>query len=184
MSLIIRAAALAARAHEGQKRKYTGFPYITHPARVAGRVGIIPGVTEELIAAAYLHDVLEDTKVPREEIERETNAQVAFYVDCMTNKSKSSNLPRAEQKALDRKHLSEIPDEVKQIKALDRIDNLLEMNEAPEDFKKLYAEESLLLADALGSGPLVDDLRAIAMKIKAAAEKPRTTLGEKVGLIE
>lgn len=166
MSLILKAAALAAKAHEGQKRKYTNFPYITHPARVAGRVGILPGVTEEMVAAAYLHDVLEDTTVTKDEIELETNAQVAFYVDCMTNKSKDSGLPRAERKAMDRKHLSEVPFEIKQIKALDRMDNLLEMTGASADFKKLYIEESLLLADALGTGALVDELRSIARNMK------------------
>jgi guanosine-3',5'-bis(diphosphate) 3'-pyrophosphohydrolase len=167
MSLILKAAALALRAHEGQKRKYSGLPYITHPARVAGRVGILPGVTEELVAAAYLHDVLEDVPaITREMIEAETNAQVGFYVDCMTNRSKDSGLPRAQRKAMDRDHLSKIPDEVKQIKALDRIDNLLDCMEAPKDFKKLYSQESLLLADVLGTGPLVDELRAIARKMK------------------
>ncbi len=166
MSIIIKAAALALRAHEGQKRKHTGFPYIYHPARVAGRVGILPGATEEMVAAAYLHDVLEDTAVSREEIEAATNAQVGFYVDCMTNKSKSLKLPRAERKALDRKHLAEVPFEVRQIKAIDRIDNLLEIAGASTDFKKLYAEESLLLADVLGDGPLVDELRSIARNLK------------------
>jgi len=166
MSIILKAAALAVRAHEGQKRKYSGFPYITHPARVAGRVGILPGATEEMVAAAYLHDVLEDTTVTRAEIEEATNAQVGFYVDCMTNRSKGSGLPRDQRKAMDRKHLSEVPDEVKLIKAIDRIDNLLEMDYAPSDFCKLYAEESLRLADVLGTGPLVDDLRTIANKMK------------------
>lgn len=166
MSLILRAAALADRAHEGQKRKYTNFPYIMHPARVAGRVGILPGVTEEMVAAAYLHDVLEDTTITREEIEEVTNAQVGFYVDCMTNKSKGTGLPRAERKALDRRHLSEVPQEVKLIKAIDRMDNLLEMRGAPADFKRLYAEESLLLAEALGTDPVVDELRRIAQEMK------------------
>lgn len=170
MSIILKAAALAVRAHEGQKRKYNGFPYITHPARVAGRVGILPGATEEMVAAAYLHDVLEDTTVTREEIEAATNAQVGFYVDCMTNKSKGTGLPRAERKAMDRRHLSEVPDEVKLIKAIDRMDNLMEMREAPVDFKRLYAEESLLLCDVLSvdgkTNFTVDDLRAIARKMK------------------
>lgn len=166
MSIILKAAALAARAHAGVPRKHTGFPYIYHPARVAGRVGILPGATEEMVAAAYLHDVLEDTTVTRAEIEEATNAQVGFYVDCMTNRSKGSGLSRAERKALDRKHLAEIPSEIKLIKAIDRIDNLLEMSGATTDFKRLYSEESLLLADVLGTGPLIDELRAIANKMK------------------
>lgn len=166
MSMILKAAALAVRAHEGQKRKYTGQPYVTHPARVAGRVALIPGVTEEMVAAAYLHDVLEDTTTTRDEIEGVTNPQVGFYVDLLTNKSKGSALPREERKALDRKHLAEAPIQVRQIKALDRIDNLLEMVDAPKDFRKLYAAESILLADALGDDPLVVELRALATKLK------------------
>jgi len=169
MSLIIRAAALAARAHSGQKRKYTGFPYITHPARVAGMAGILPGVTEEMVAAAYLHDVLEDTNVTRHEIEAETNTQVGFYVDCMTNKSKGTGLPREKRKQMDRDRLATMPVEVKKIKLLDRIDNLREMTDSPADFKALYAEESLLLLQAIGDGDsdLAQTLRAIAEAMKA-----------------
>lgn len=172
MSLILKAAAFATKAHEGQKRKYSGLPYITHPARVAGRVGILPGVTEELVAAAYLHDVLEDVPwATREMIEAATNAQVGFYVDCMTNRSKDSGLPRAARKAMDREHLAKVPDEVKLIKALDRIDNLIDCAPAPADFKRTYSQESLLLADVLGSGPLVDELRAIAQKMKESVSE-------------
>lgn len=165
MNLILKAAALAVRAHEGQKRKYNGRPYVTHPARVAGRVGLLPDVTEEMVAAAYLHDVLEDTTITREEIERETSPQVGFYVDWMTNKSKGIALPRAERKAMDRKRLAEAPPQVKLIKTLDRIDNLTEMAGAKDDFKKVYAQESLLLAEALGAGPLTDELMALANEL-------------------
>lgn len=165
MSLILRAAALAVRAHEGQKRKYNGRPYVTHPARVAGRVGLLPEATEEMVAAAYLHDVLEDTLVTKHEIELETNVQVGYYVDWMTNKSKGLNLPRAERKAMDRKRLREAPFEIKQIKLIDRIDNLSEMTRAKDDFKKLYAEESILLAEAIGTGALGDELMTLAKEL-------------------
>jgi (p)ppGpp synthase/HD superfamily hydrolase len=165
MNLILKAAALAVRAHEGQRRKYNNRPYVTHPARVAGRVGLLPDVTEEMVAAAYLHDVLEDTMVTREEIERETSPQVGYYVDWMTNKSKGLSLPRAERKAMDRKRLAEAPPQVKQIKLLDRIDNLTEMAGANDDFKKVYAQESLLLAETLGPGSLTDELVVLAKEL-------------------
>lgn len=165
MNLILTAAALAVRAHEGQKRKYNGRPYVTHPARVAGRVGLLPDVTEEMVAAAYLHDVLEDTTMTRDEIERATSPQVGFYVDWMTNKSKGLSLPRAERKAMDRKRLMEAPIQVKQIKLIDRIDNLTEMAGAKDDFKKVYAEESIQLAEAIGSGPLGEELMSLAKEL-------------------
>lgn len=171
MSMILKAAAITVRAHQGQKRKYNGRPYVTHPARVAGRVGLLPGVTEEMVAAAYLHDVLEDTPITKEEIDREISPQVGYYVDWLTNRSKGGGLPRAGCKMLDRQRLAEAPIQVKQIKALDRIDNLLELLDAPADFKRLYAEESLLLADVLGSGPLVDELRGIAEKVKDSVKE-------------
>lgn len=169
MSLILKAAALARKAHEGQKRKYGGFPYIIHPARVAGRVGILPDAKDEMVAAAYLHDVLEDTAVTLQELENAFGRQVAYYVNWMTNASKERDLPRAERKRMDRERLREAPFQVKQIKLLDRIDNLSEMSNAPTEFVKLYVEESLLLAEELvvaGLEELVGELRTVVSRLK------------------
>lgn len=58
-------------------------------------------------------------------------------------------MPRAERKAKDRQRLSQCNRETKIIKLLDRIDNLQDAIFAPAGFRRLYAEESLLLADAL-----------------------------------
>lgn len=58
--LIERAAAFAEMAHTGQKRKGNGDPYIVHPSRVAAMVS--PYLSPAAIAAAYLHDVIEDTE--------------------------------------------------------------------------------------------------------------------------
>ena len=55
-----RAIHLATVAHTGQKRKYTGAPYIGHPLEVMGIVQTVPHTTEMLMAAV-LHDVVEDT---------------------------------------------------------------------------------------------------------------------------
>ena len=51
--------AMAAHAAVGQKRKYTGEPYIVHPAEVAKIVAGVPGSTPDMVAAAWLHDVVE-----------------------------------------------------------------------------------------------------------------------------
>ena len=66
---------------------------------------------------------------------------------------------------MDRKRLAEAPPQVKQIKLLDRIDNLTEMAGAKDDFKKIYAQESLLLAEVLDAGPLTDELVALAQEL-------------------
>ena len=55
-----RAIAFATLAHKGQKRKYTGTPYIDHPLEVMGIVRTVPHTTEMLMAA-----VLHDTRLPR-----------------------------------------------------------------------------------------------------------------------
>lgn len=77
--LELKALRFAYLAHDGQFRKYTGEPYITHPIAVAG---IIKSVTAdpEVIAAALLHDVIEDTLVTREQIASEFSEIVAFMV--------------------------------------------------------------------------------------------------------
>ena len=71
---ILRAAQFARQAHEGQRRKCNDRPYIEHPARVAARVTILPGATEAMVVAAWLHDVVEDTTVELDEIARPPQA--------------------------------------------------------------------------------------------------------------
>ena len=58
-SLIVRAYEVAQKAHEGQRRK-SGEPYITHPVAVATILGEL-GMTPQTVAAALLHDTVEDT---------------------------------------------------------------------------------------------------------------------------
>lgn len=162
---IVEASALARKAHAGQMRKYTGRAYIEHPARVAQAVWCIEGSTPEMVAAAWLHDVVEDTSVGLEEIRSLFGNGVADLVDWLTNPSKGMSLPRAERKRIDRDHLAKAPREAKIIKMLDCLDNLSEMDAAPAGFKKLYGEESLLLAQAIG-----DAEPNIRSKIVEAAE--------------
>ena len=71
MNRIILAAQFARQAHKSQKRKHNGTPFIAHPARVAGRVATLEGATEDLVVAAYLHDVVEDTDCTIEQVQRE-----------------------------------------------------------------------------------------------------------------
>lgn len=77
--MIEEAAAFAARAHQGVFRKGTTIPYITHPMETAV---IVSGFTgdPEMIAAAMLHDVIEDAGVTREELEQRFGARVAALV--------------------------------------------------------------------------------------------------------
>lgn len=149
MSLIIRAAQYAAQCHHGVRRKGCLTPYIVHPCRVAGRVATHEFATPELVAAAFLHDVVEDCKISLEEIDRRFGAIVAKYVEEVTN-VKVPGFTREEQKAADRARLACVGQRAKVLKLIDRIENLTDLHFIDdEDFCKLYKEESLALAEVL-----------------------------------
>lgn len=84
--LIKRAYYFAVGAHEGQKR-FSGEPYITHPIAVA-QILVDLRADAETIAAALLHDTVEDTTVMLDEIEEKFGPQVAFLVDGVTKLGK------------------------------------------------------------------------------------------------
>jgi (p)ppGpp synthase/HD superfamily hydrolase len=77
-----RAQALSAKAHQGQVDK-AGLPYIGHPTRV---VGYLVNPTAEEIIVAWLHDVVEDTAVTLEYVEKEFGPQVAAAVEAITRR--------------------------------------------------------------------------------------------------
>lgn len=171
MNIILAAAALARTAHEGQFRKYHRVPYVMHPARVAARVALLPNATENMVAAAFLHDVIEDTPWSVQDIEKTTNKEVAALVVALTNTSKGSKLPREDRKAIDRAHLVKASPEAKLIKMIDRLDNLADMAGADGNFKVLYAKESLLLAETVGDADagLKAEILAVCEKMIAEA---------------
>jgi guanosine-3',5'-bis(diphosphate) 3'-pyrophosphohydrolase len=82
-SLVGRAADFAADAHAGQRRKGTDRPYITHPAAAAAALAR-HGAPDELIAAGWLHDTLEDTRTTRSDLEGRFGARVATLVVAVT----------------------------------------------------------------------------------------------------
>lgn len=168
-NLIIEAARFAEKAHGDQKRKYGGQPYIHHPARVAARTTLIPEVDEVAVAVAWLHDVVEDTKVSPMEIEEKFGERVVQGVLWLTNVSTGSSEKRAIRKKLDRDHIEQAPNIYKQIKMYDRLDNLSDLHWSDADpvWKAKYAKESLLLIDAIGSAQptLADFIRNICEEL-------------------
>src|SRR5690606_38890864 len=82
----------------GQKRKYTGEPYILHPMSVAGIVATTPFATKTMIAAALLHDVVEDTTYTLKDIEDRFGKEVARLVDWLTDLSTPADGNRAKRK--------------------------------------------------------------------------------------
>lgn len=171
MNIIISAAQFAKRAHEGQFRDFTRVPYIFHPARVAGRVALHPEATEAMVAAAFLHDVVEDTPFNLQDIATATSQEISGLVSQLTNPSKNMKLPREDRKAIDRAHLRKATRQARIIKMIDRIDNLRDLAGAEEQFKVLYAGESLLLADTVGDADaaLKAELVELCQKIQENA---------------
>ena len=95
--LVDRVLEFAACAHHGQFRK-SGEPYITHPCAVA-KILIDYGMDYETIAAALLHDVVEDTEMSREDITQRFGAVVAHLVDGVTKLDKINMVSRQERQA-------------------------------------------------------------------------------------
>lgn len=154
--MIERARKFAEEAHRGQTRKYNGQPYFVHPERVAVRLAKL-GYGPDVVAAGYLHDVVEDCGIKIEEIKVIFGEKVAGLVSGLTNPSKGMKASRAERKRVDREHLSAQSKNVKIIKLVDRIDNIKELDGAETDFKRLYAKETLLLVPCLYGETVLDD---------------------------
>lgn len=172
MSLIISAGQYAETKHAGQKRKYNGKPYICHPIRVAGRVATHEKATEIMVAAAYLHDVVEDCGVDLSEIYSRFGEDVAHIVGELTTDDHIDG-NRAERKKIAREKIKTISWEAKLIKLIDRIDNLNELDWT-DGFSNIYAKESLLLLNEalIGTDPqLEEELKNIILGILQIHER-------------
>ncbi len=149
--VVERAQAFATRAHEGQQRKYTGEPYINHPLEVSSIVREAGG-TPDMLAAALLHDVVEDCGVQPAEVRRLFGAQVAELVGWLTDVSKPEDGNRAVRKALDRAHIAQAPAEAQTIKLADLISNSSSILERDPGFARIYIREKALLLEVLVRG--------------------------------
>lgn len=147
----LRAAKFAAQAHRSQRRKYTNEPYIVHPAEVAEIVRSVPHSPAQL-AAAWLHDVIEDCGITEDEISHEFNIYVTSLVKWLTDVSKPEQGNRAVRKAIDRGHTALSPPEAKTIKLADLISNSRSIVQYDPGFAKVYLEEKRLLLEVLREG--------------------------------
>lgn len=144
--------AIAAHKAVGQVRKYTGEPYHRHPADVVRIVKSTPGHTEEMLCAAWLHDVVEDTAVTIADIDMMFGRAVAKLVEELTDVSKPDDGNRAERKALDRAHTAKASPQAKTIKLADLISNSRSIMQHDPGFAAIYIPEKRLLLDVLQEG--------------------------------
>jgi (p)ppGpp synthase/HD superfamily hydrolase len=143
-SLVVRAAETATVAHAGQLRR-SGEPYITHPIAVAGIVADL-GLDAQTVAAALLHDAVEDTGVTNEIIERDFGPTVAVIVDGVTKLDRLQfDSKEAQQAATVRKMLVAMANDwrVLIIKLADRLHNMRTLSVMPEWKRRRTAQETL-----------------------------------------
>jgi (p)ppGpp synthase/HD superfamily hydrolase len=152
-NLVERAKDFAIAAHTSinHRRKYTQAPYSEHLQNVANLVGSVTD-DEEVLSAAWLHDVVEDTPKALEEIEVEFGKSVAYLVDCLTDVSKPSDGNRSVRKELDRRHLAKADPRAKTIKLADLIDNCRDICKHGKGFAKIYVREMYDLLQVLRDG--------------------------------
>lgn len=178
-NLIARADRFAEQAHGsiGQLRKYSGAPYITHPRAVARLVMSVPH-TEIQVAAALLHDVVEDTPFTLKQIERAFGRPVARMVDELTERRLPNTGNRATRQALEVERLSSISAEAMTVKVADIIDNASAIFKYDKSFAPLYllekrnqlqslskADQDLLL---LGSKTIHEAILAVQAETKVS----------------
>ena len=128
-----------AEKHKGQKRKFGGKPYFTHPTRVADMIEEYTN-DEDMIIAAYLHDTIEDTATTYDEILKEFVERVANLVkELTTDKNAAAKLGKAVYLT---EKINKMSNEALTIKLCDRLDNLSGWVNEPEDFVMKYKTQT------------------------------------------
>lgn len=154
MRLSERARIFATLHHEkaGQKRKFTGEPYIVHPAAVVALLESI-NPTEEMKAAAWLHDVVEDTNVTLREIGSLFGSLVEQYVEMLTDvRTRRTGGERIARKNANLLHSAQACAEAQTIKLCDLIDNAYCVVDRDPSFACEYLLEMKRLLTVLTAG--------------------------------
>ncbi len=129
-SLLIRAIEFAARKHRLQRRKdRDASPYINHPIALMSVLCVEAGVLDAcILAAAALHDTVEDTETTLTELDAEFGPQIARIVAEMTD---DKALPKAERKRLQIERAAHKSREAAFVKLADKICNQRDMDSSP-----------------------------------------------------
>lgn len=167
--LICRAFEFAYSLHEGQYRA-SGEPYIMHPVAVAGLLRDLGGGAA-MIAAGFLHDVVEDTDVTPEELEQRFGPEVRCLVEGVTKLSKFNFSSKTERQAENfrRMFLAMAQDiRVIVVKLADRLHNMRTLEHLADEKRRRIALETreifAPLANRLGIGRLKWELEDLSFK--------------------
>ncbi len=172
-ALLLRAADRAAQAHAGQTRKGGRIPYVNHAIEVA-RLVAEDGRAPPVVAAALLHDVVEDSDVTLVDLEAEFGEEIATLVGHLTDAPEWAQLPRPERKRRQAAHVAEAPAEARAIKIADQTSNVRDVGRLPAGWAPgegaAYVEETV---------PVVAVCRSAAPRLAAlydgALAKARAT---------
>ncbi len=180
--LIAPAKTYATLAHKriDQRRKYSNQPYQVHLEAVASIVATVSD-DEEMIAAAWLHDVVEDTPATLGDLQKEFGNSIAKLVEHLTDISRPGDGNRVKRKEIDRLHIAQASERAKTIKLADLIDNCQDITRHDPRFASVYLREMSALLDVLGEGDsrlykqARDLYSASLLKIEGQAAKSSTT---------
>lgn len=167
--IVSRAFELCAEAHSEQKRK-SGEGYYIHPYNVA-KILVSLGMDSQSIAAALLHDVVEDTDIPLEQIKKDFGEDVALLVDGVTKIGRLSFTSKEQQQAESlRKMLIAMGRDIRVIiiKLADRLHNMRTLDAMPDQKQRDKSLETLEvyapIAHRLGIRPVKEELEDLAIK--------------------
>lgn len=167
--MIRKAFDMALESHQNMRRK-SGEPYIYHPIAVAQIAAEEIGLGTTSIVCALLHDVVEDTNVTLEEIEREFGKKATKIIDGLTKISGVFDTNSSLQAENFRKMLLTLADDVRVIliKLADRLHNMRTMEFMPRDKQLKLSSETVYLyaplAHRLGLYTIKSELEDLSMK--------------------
>ena len=172
--MIERAFSIADEAHRGQRRK-SGEPYIRHPVAVATIVAR-QGLDDTAIAAALLHDAVEDTAIGLDDLEREFDAELAHIVDGVTKLDRVHYDTKEEQQAATmRKMIVAIAQDIRVliIKLADRLHNLQTIAGMAPEKQERSARETLDVYAPLAHRLGMQDMKMQLEDLSFASLEPR-----------
>jgi (p)ppGpp synthase/HD superfamily hydrolase len=140
MNIVDKARKFAERAHKDQKRRYTGEPYFVHLDEVA-RLCDRFGLSKRAIAAAYLHDTIEDQNVTVINLVVEFGKEIADIVRDLTDTPPQKGLDREARKKIDLARLEAAGPEAQSIKCADLISNTSSIVKHDPNFARTYLPE-------------------------------------------
>ena len=150
-NVVAKALDFATKAHGDQVRKYTGEPYTTHLVEVMNIVRTVKS-DDSMLAAALLHDTIEDTSVTEADVKKEFGDRIAQLVVELTDISKPEDGNRATRKAMDRDKLAMVSDDAQTIKLADLISNGKDIAINDPKFAKVFLNEKRQLLEVLDRG--------------------------------